>query len=131
MKSERWRRVEDLFHQALARAPAERDAWIECECAGDAELRAEVMSLIASDGAAQRNFVGSRVEQAVAELGRPTSLEGRQIGPYRLIRELGRGGMGTVYLAARADRQYESEVAIKLVKPGLDTDFILRRFRRE
>ena len=48
-----------------------------------------------------------------------------------MIREIGRGGMGSVYLAERDDEQYESEVAIKLVRPGFDTDFVLRRFKRE
>ncbi|MBA3650689.1 MAG: protein kinase, partial [Chthoniobacterales bacterium] len=55
----------------------------------------------------------------------------REFGAYRTIRELGRGGLGTVYLAARADKAYEKEVALKLVRRGLDTDDILRRFRNE
>jgi tetratricopeptide (TPR) repeat protein len=73
------------------------------------------------------------VQRAVIEFSsrNQPDAEMRRVGPYRLIRELGRGGMGAVYLAARDDEHYESEVAIKLVQPGLDTDFILRRFRRE
>jgi eukaryotic-like serine/threonine-protein kinase len=138
MNAHRWQKLEEIFHQALEQPTAQdRDAWLEGACAGDTELRAEVLSLIASDHAAAGGFVGSKVEHAVLELHKDElqpvhqTMEGRQIGPYRLIRELGRGGMGAVYLAARDDQQYESEVAIKLVRPGLDTDFVLRRFRRE
>jgi serine/threonine protein kinase/tetratricopeptide (TPR) repeat protein len=137
MNPQRWQRVEEIFHQALERPASERLAWLEGTCAGDTELRAEVVSLLESDSAAAGGFVGSRVEQAVLELRddevepAARTMAGRQIGPYKLIRELGRGGMGAVYLAARADEQYESEVALKLVRPGLDTEFILRRFRRE
>jgi eukaryotic-like serine/threonine-protein kinase len=137
MSPQRWQKVEEIFHQALEIPSADRERWIDRTCAGDAELRAEVASLLASDQAAGGQFVGAQVKQAVEELGADESqsgiraMSGRQIGPYRLIRELGRGGMGAVYLAHRDDQQYESQVAIKLVRPGLDTDFILRRFRRE
>ena len=55
--------------------------------------------------------------------------DGRRLGPDRLIRELGHGGMGAVYLAARDDQEYESDIAIKVVRQGLDSDFILHRFR--
>src|SRR5262245_64422558 len=56
---------------------------------------------------------------------------GRQVGVYRLVREIGRGGMGAVYLAVRADKEFRHRAAIKIVKRGMDTDFILRRFRNE
>jgi serine/threonine protein kinase/tetratricopeptide (TPR) repeat protein len=130
---DRWRQVEEIFHQALERPESERTSWLDFTCGDDAELRAEVGSLIESDRAAAGAFVGSKIERAVMQLNeeRQPTVEGRRLGPYRLLRELGRGGMGAVYLAARDDQQYESEVAIKLVRPGLDTDFILRRFRRE
>lgn len=59
------------------------------------------------------------------------SLSGTRIGDYRIEREIGRGGMGAVYLAVRADNTFQKRVAIKIVKRGMDTDFILRRFRRE
>ncbi|MBI4468012.1 MAG: protein kinase [Acidobacteria bacterium] len=63
--------------------------------------------------------------------GREMPDSGRRIGPYRVIRELGHGGMGTVYLAERADQQYEARVALKVVKRGMDTDEVLRRFCHE
>jgi non-specific serine/threonine protein kinase/serine/threonine-protein kinase len=56
---------------------------------------------------------------------------GRRIGPYQIVREIGHGGMGAVYLATRADDQYRKQVAIKLIRHGMDTDFVLRRFRTE
>src|SRR5262245_19197277 len=129
---DRWKRVEEIFHKALEQPESRRELWLDSTCGSDIELRAEVASLIESDRQAA-SFVGSKVQRAVLEFGdsvRP-QVEGRRLGPYRLIRELGRGGMGVVYLAARDDQHYESEVAIKVVQPGLDTDFILRRFRRE
>lgn len=62
---------------------------------------------------------------------RAQSVVGRRIGPYRVIREIGHGGMGTVYLAVRADDQFQKRAAIKLVRRGMDTDDILQRFRNE
>ena len=130
---DRWERVNEIFHQALEKSADERTRWVDAACAGDRELHSEVHSLLASDQAAHGCFVDAKVRQAILEMHdeRPSSMEGRQIGAYRLIRQIGRGGMGAVYLAARTDEQYESHVAIKLVQPGLDTDFILKRFRRE
>src|SRR5262249_16005769 len=131
--SERWRKVEEVFNQALDRPEAERDVWLRFACGDDDDLRFEVLSLLESDRAAAGSFVGSKVQRAVIQLGKEAQADvaGQRCGPYRLIPELGPGGMGAVYLAARDDEQYESEVAIKIVRPGLDTDFVLHRFRRE
>jgi len=130
-----WERVQEIFHQALEQPPEARDAWVENACAGDPGLHAEVASLLESDCAAGADFVDANVRQAVLDLHEEQTakpaMEGRLVGHWRLIRELGQGGMGAVYLAERADSQYESRVAIKLVRRGYDTDFILRRFRRE
>lgn len=133
MTPERWRRLGELFHQALEVAPEERTAWADHACAGDAELRQELTSLLASDRAAGGGFVEDRVKSAVLSFYEESTPPGqvRRVGPYRLVRELGRGGMGTVYLAERDDDQYQTKVAIKLVRPGMDADFILHRFRRE
>jgi len=133
MTPERWQKVEGIFHAALERPPGERAAWIAGACGSDHELCHEVSSLLASDVDGAGGFLQSKVESAVLTFHQDggQSGAGRRIGPYQLVREIGRGGMGAVWLAVRADDQYVTEVAIKLVRQGLDTDFILRRFRRE
>ncbi|MFN2513613.1 MAG: hypothetical protein ABR568_19610, partial [Pyrinomonadaceae bacterium] len=64
-------------------------------------------------------------------VGTTSTVIGKRLGSYRIEREIGRGGMGSVYLAVRADDEYKKRVAIKLIKRGMDTDFIVRRFRNE
>jgi tetratricopeptide (TPR) repeat protein/tRNA A-37 threonylcarbamoyl transferase component Bud32 len=135
-KAERWKVVEDLFHRALDVPDEERTAFIEAEAGGDADVVREVQSLIESDSAASNamSVAATAVKKALATFhAAETSATspGRIVGRYRLTRELGRGGMGTVYLATRADNTYEKDVALKLVRRGMDTDFILARFRRE
>jgi len=145
MTPERWRRIESLFHEA-ADLPADRRAsYIEEECRGDAELARNVEVLLAADAdpaallesAADRSALFESVaapllERADREPNRPHDPAApARVGPYRILEEIGRGGMGTVYLAERADGLYERRVALKLVKRGMDTDQILRRFRQE
>jgi tetratricopeptide (TPR) repeat protein len=132
MNAERWQAIGDLFEQALPLPAGERTALLDDACRADEELRREVVSLLASHRAAG-GFVQQRIERALASFC-DTSVSPAQpirVGPYRLIRELGRGGMGTVFLAERDDDQYHAQVAVKLVRPGMDTEFILARFRRE
>ncbi len=132
MTPERWQQIQELFHAALDQAPDDRAAFLEQACAGDRALRDEVESLLAS-GAEVGSFIEGAI-QGVAESvtsDQAGQAAGRRIGPYKLIREIGRGGMGAVYLAERADDQYRKQVAVKLVKGGMGTDEILRRFRHE
>ena len=131
MNPERWQAVGELFDKAVALPESERTACVERESHGDEEIRREVMSLIASHRKAQGGFVQNKIKAAVMAFHEVAESHGTRIGPYRLIRELGRGGMGTVYLAERDDDQYKSTVAIKLVRPGMDTEFVLARFKRE
>ncbi len=133
MNPGRWEAVGELFEQALSLPADERTACIDRASNGDDELRREVISLLASHKAAPGGFVQEKIKNAVLSF-RETELavtQSTRVGPYRLIRELGRGGMGTVFLAERDDDQYKANVAIKLVRPGMDTEFILARFRRE
>jgi eukaryotic-like serine/threonine-protein kinase len=131
---ERWKQIESLFDVAVELSPESRDAYLAETCGGDAELRKQVEALIRSHEEA-----GSFIEEpavagvsvGAAVFDEPQPLVGRRVGSYRLVRELGRGGMGAVYLAVRADDEYQKRVAVKLVKRGMDTDFILRRFRQE
>jgi eukaryotic-like serine/threonine-protein kinase len=133
MNPNRWEAVGELFEQALSLPVGERTACIDRASDGDDELRREVVSLLASHKAAPGGFVQEKIKNAVLSFHemKLAVTQTTRVGPYRLIRELGRGGMGTVFLAERDDDQYKASVAIKLVRPGMDTEFILARFRRE
>jgi len=133
MTPERWKKIEAVFEQVLELTPDQRPAFLESSCDGDEELRREVESLLDSHAHA-----GSFIDQrslflATAEVDGDDAIvaSGELIGAYRVVCELGRGGMGAVYLAERADGQYQKRVAIKLIKRGMDTDAVLRRFRNE
>jgi Tol biopolymer transport system component/serine/threonine protein kinase len=124
---ERWQKVKEVLEAYLERPRGERSVWLEEACPGDPEVRREVESLAASYEEA-----GDLLEEPA--LGReetPEDREGRRVGPYRIVREIGEGGMARVYLGVRADDAFRREVAIKLVKRGMDYEFILRRFRKE
>jgi non-specific serine/threonine protein kinase/serine/threonine-protein kinase len=127
----RWERIEALFHAAVGLAPSERRTMLARE-AEDPALAAEVERLLAAHDRAG-NFIQTpaialtEVQLPVEEL----AASGLRIGVYRIVREIGRGGMGTVYLAERADEVFHQQVAIKLIKRGMDTDLVLSRFRAE
>ena len=129
MSTERWQQLEELFHAALDRASADREAFVARACAGDAGLRQEVERLLRAHEQAS-SFVAQTAAD-VAHVAATVSPDGRQIGAYHIVRELGRGGMGTVYLGERADAQFQMRVAIKVIKRGMDTDAVLQRFRHE
>jgi len=130
MSPERWNRIQELFIAAADMDGSERDLFLRAECAGDADLLMELRSLLDCDNKSSIT-ISLGVQQAAASLMLSDSLAGKRIGPYAIIRELGQGGMGAVYLAARADDQYQKQVAIKLVKRGMDTEAVLESFRYE
>jgi serine/threonine protein kinase/TolB-like protein len=130
---ERWKQVEAVFEQALELPLEQRPAFLQSSCDGDEELRREVQSLLDSYARAG-SFIdqpGLFVASDESERDEAMVASGQLMGSYRIVRELGRGGMGAVYLAERADEQYKKRVAIKLIKRGMDTDAVLRRFRNE
>jgi len=132
MQPERWQRIESLFQSALDCAPDQRSALLTSACGDDEELRHEVESLLALNE--ESGFTDSSAfEEGIRSLERRSGRmkEERTIGVYRVLREIGRGGMGTVYLAARADDEFQKLAAIKIIRRGLDTDDIIERFRRE
>ena len=131
MNPQRWQAVGELFERAAALPPGEQTLCVERASAGDDELRNEVLSLLANHKALPGGFVQEKIQNAVISFYQTNLTRPTNIGPYRLIRELGKGGMGTVFLGARSDCEDETKVAIKLVRPGMDTEFILGRFRRE
>src|SRR5437868_6847570 len=130
---ERWKQIEAIFEQALELKANERAAFVQKSCTGDEELRREVESLLESHASAG-GFIDDR-SLFISEAGLKDDDEdvrvGQLIGAYRIVREIGRGGMGAVYLAERADEQYKKQVEIKLINSGMDTDSVLRHFRNE
>ena len=131
MTGELWRQIEMLFHRAVDLEPSERAKLLRRECAGNELLRAEVESLVAAERGEDR--IARAVGEAALSglpLEAASAREGDRLGPYLLTRQLGEGGMGVVYLARRADDQYRSTVAIKIVRGLLSTDAMVR-FRRE
>lgn len=132
MTPERWQQIRVVLDEVLGAQPEQRTALLELGCNGDTALRREIDSLLIGGSGCTEEFLGlpALVATILGE-NSATSWVGRNIGPYRIIEPLGEGGMGTVYRAARADEQYEKQVAIKIVKHGLDTPFALDRFRAE
>jgi tetratricopeptide (TPR) repeat protein len=125
-----WERAESLFLAAADLPLAERNAFLDTECGADRDLRAEIEELLEAD-TRQGEDILAAIEGHAQSLFAPESVAGTRFGSYRLIREIGRGGMSTVYLAVRDDEQFEKQVAIKLIRRGMDTDDVLGRFRGE
>lgn len=139
--------IEELFQSVVDLAPRERNAILAEKESSDAELVAEVRKLLedyddAGDfiespvwtdsimlGATARERVGESLDDEIKR--EDDTMIGRRLGVYQLTKELGRGGMGAVYLAERVDGEFRQRVALKVIKRGMDTDFIVRRFRNE
>ena len=131
VKRDEWRHVEEIFLAALEKDGDTRSRYLDEVCEGNADLRAEVESLLAHDSDGTQIFKSVVSEAASKLAGSPDKHINSKIGPYRILRRLDEGGMGVVYLAERSDEQYLQTVAIKLVKSGMDSREIVSRFRAE
>ncbi len=125
-----WERIETLFQAAVELPAAARPQFLDDVCKGDAALREEVDSLLAAD-ADNGEAINAAVQKEAHSFFSIEEMAGTRVGPYLVIRELGRGGMGSVYLAERDDDQFHKEVAIKFIRHGMDTEDVLGRFRHE
>jgi non-specific serine/threonine protein kinase/serine/threonine-protein kinase len=134
MTPERWQQVKDIFDRAVERSPASRISFIRECCCGDDELRKEVESLLASDtetGSLLENpLIGQATVASPPDRPAPSPADDDSFGLYVPVRVLGEGGMGTVYLA-RQQRPIRREVALKVVKRGMDSRQVLERFEIE
>ncbi len=128
MTPELWQRAKDLFAEACERPAADRAAFLAEACHGDEDLRREVSSLLESHEETGSVF---DAPMAAAFAAPADTMAGRSLGAYRIIRRIGRGGMGSVYLAERADDLYRRRVAVKTVTAGLVDEDTLRRFQNE
>ena len=137
MDPNRWREIERVLDEALAHEPQQWQAVLDESCSNDPELRAEVESLLRRAVDADQFLQSPPTAMAaaiVAEAQAPAGerrWEERRVGAYRLVREIGRGGMSRVFLAERVDGQFEQQVALKLLRPGLDSELDQARFRHE
>ncbi len=126
-----WRQLETLFHSAAELPTGERSAYLDEACAGDPDLRERVEILLA---AADKTFgfIEKPVQEAAHNAMADGDAVGRRIGEYVLVRALGSGGMGRVYLARRADGEFEQQVAIKQMHSGFSPSHgLVSRFRAE
>lgn len=131
MTPEEWRRVKEILDAALERPESERPDYLAAACGGDADLRASVESLVrAAEGDAGLLDATNAVAGGVEVPEAPTRA-GERVGAYELVQEIARGGMGIVYLARRADDEFQKKVAIKLMRSGLFSELDVRRFRIE
>lgn len=130
MNSDRWQRIQDLFDELIAIAPQQRERFLDQECGDDRGLRSELEALLEGslEGTQVIEGVLGRTAEAATETFRT---KGERVGAYRLLDAIGHGGMGTVYLAERADREFQHKVAIKLLRAGSLSDKGIARFRAE
>jgi serine/threonine protein kinase len=128
--NESWSHLESLFHAASVLEGEEQEHFIECETTGNPVLRGELRDLLR-----HANSAGARIAAAVERVAERaaggSNWVGRIFGPYRIVREIGRGGMGIVFEAYRDDSEYYKRVALKVAPDWRDLDWLRERFRNE
>jgi eukaryotic-like serine/threonine-protein kinase len=131
---ERWQKIKELLATALEMDPAARVAYLDQACANDPPLRSDLDRFLAADQKAGLEFLNSPakgIEIMDHSEENASPRVGRRVGPYQIVKEIGAGGMGEVYRSFRADDQYRKQVAIKLVRSGQDSGFVVGRFKNE
>lgn len=132
---DRWRRIGEVLDAALSCEPEHGPAVLDATCAGAPDLRREVEELLRRVDRARGFLESPPTAAAAAVLAEANEAQvsecGRRIGAYQIEHEIGHGGMSRVFLAHRADGQFEQLVALKLLRPGLDTEIDQARFRAE
>jgi eukaryotic-like serine/threonine-protein kinase len=133
MTPEKWQQVKDILAGALALAPEERPAFLNAECGTDEELRAEVEVFLGFEDQEDAFLKHPVFDVELLSSGENESIQfiGKRIGNYKIIREIGVGGMGAVFLAERVDSEFAHRVAIKLIKGSFTSRETIRRFQQE
>jgi non-specific serine/threonine protein kinase/serine/threonine-protein kinase len=130
MSPQDWMEVERVLASALDLPEHERKEYVARHCADCPRIRTEVESLLAADWRAQ-GFLQAETGCVGAIGVQAASIVGRHVGPYRLLEELGQGGMGAVYLAERDDGRFEKQVAVKVLPATSSSPDLFRRFQME
>ena len=134
MNADRWQKVKEVLVSALDLPPADRNAFLDQSCAGDVILRRDVELLLDDERKLGSHFLNETALSKATAAVLPEEENpwiGRRVGAYKIVDQIGIGGMGEVYRAFRADDQYRKEVALKVVRAGQDSGFILSRFKNE
>lgn len=118
-----------IFEEALKLTETERTEFLKKACENDSELFEEVSSLLEADGNLPPILSGKAANKICLQPDK--NYEGKIIGSYKILRQIAEGGMGSVFLAERADGQFEQEVALKVIKPGMNSNEIIKRFQFE
>src|SRR5215469_9798802 len=130
MTRERWHRIEELFHAAQEREPSSRDAFLTEACGEDQELKREVQALLKRDRESQNAILDQTATELLTETNTVQLAAGANLGQYRIVEQVGAGGMGTVYKAI--DTKLGRQVALKLLRPeALNDAASAARFERE
>ena len=134
MKTEDWKNIERIVNEALEIDVSRRQEFIAERCANSPEIRREVESLLESEAEAENLFEAPAIADYAgffSSEGEPSAIAGQEIGNYRVIREIGYGGMGAVYLAERSDGKFKQKVALKMLKREMNTSALRHRFEQE
>lgn len=135
MTPERWRQIRTVYERAALLDTGDRVVFLQEQCATDLSLREEVESLLSYTKRAGTDFLGTPAANLLQPIstmqGEAAPQTGQRIGAYEVIARIGAGGMGEVFSATRADGTFSKKVAIKLVRAGFASDFLLERFRNE
>jgi non-specific serine/threonine protein kinase/serine/threonine-protein kinase len=134
MNADTWSRVKDVLGEALELPESQRAAFLAERCGDDHMVRLEVETLLGGEHHLNSGFLAESSFAAVAAsvvAVEEHSWIGRRVGAYQIVEQIGAGGMGEVYRAFRADDQYRQQVALKVIRAGQDTSFVIRRFKNE
>ncbi|KAA6459136.1 hypothetical protein DYQ86_17890 [Acidobacteria bacterium AB60] len=134
MTPERWKQIRVVFEKAESLSPANLNSFLNEACASDLDLRGQVESLLRARSDAGTGFMEDPAVNLLGEAGAAVAIAsriGRRVGTYRVVSEIGSGGMGQVYRAVRIDGQFDQQVAIKFVRAGIDSAFVISRFQHE
>src|SRR5215831_15135661 len=137
MSADEYRRIDQLFLDALGLPQEQREAFLAQTCGHNPELRRKIEAMLAADAETRQMIDQPRTTAAEVLIDESSEFgKGGWLGPYRLTHEIGRGGMGVVYAAVRDDDHYHQRVAVKLIKTdlagrGAGAESVLERFRRE
>lgn len=131
MKNQEWEKIKDIFAEVLEQPADFRADWLRETCGADLKLFDEINSLLAAHGETENLIERNAFDIADSTAFTREDLAGKQFGNYRIIREIGRGGMGTVFLAERWDGEFEQQVALKIIRQSFADQELEKRFRRE